>query len=329
MIRWAVSDRELHLAWQRVAANAGGAGADGEDLEEFATCLAGEVDRLASDLTTGRYAPYALFVVPVPRADGGTRVLAYPTVRDRVAQTAFLLRLEPVLEAEFEECSFGYRHGRSVRDAIHVIRTLRDDGYVWVVDADVDQFFDSISHARLFARLAKLPVTPAERALLGLWVTAPRWDGKRLRQPRAGLPQGAVVSPGLANLVLDEMDEKLLARNLKLVRYADDFVILCRTQPEATAALKLTEDVLTRLGLALDGEKTAITDFERGFRFLGAIFMRSLIVVPFDVDRRRTRAHAVRRPRTLPEDQWQAWLARCGRTWLSRVLRQLAWPMEE
>lgn len=298
----------LQDAWTRVHANGGGPGADGVCLEDYGSRLGPEIAALARDLESGDYWPYALRQVEVTKPTGGLRALAYPTVRDRVAQTALMQRLQPRFELEFESSSFAYRKGRSVRDVIFRVRELRESGYRWVVDADVDDFFDSVPHDQLLGRVARVVPSHHDRLLLALWVTAPRWDGKGLFVPERGIPQGAVVSPTLANLFLDELDEALQARGHKLVRYADDFLILCRTESEAKGALDLTDDVLQRLGLRLDEEKTSITDFERGFRFLGALFVRSLIAVPF------SRAKEARRPRVtddvpaLPAHLWRDWL---------------------
>jgi group II intron reverse transcriptase/maturase len=284
-----VDAAHLEAAWRRVRENQGCAGVDGVTIEEFESGVLYELARLHRELTDGSYRPLPLLRILVDKGNGEARALCIPTVRDRVAQAAALQLIEPVLEAQFEDCSFAYRKGRSVRQAVHRIKALYEKGYRWVVDADIDAFFDSLDHDLLMAKIDHFIADEWLRSLLRLWIQAEVWDGETVTGLERGIPQGSVISPILANLFLDDLDEELLRRGLKLVRYADDFVILSKERAEAEAALEVTDKILELLGLALDEEKTAIVHFDHGFKYLGVMFVRSLIMVPFEKASRERR----------------------------------------
>lgn len=232
------------------------------------------------------YVPYPLLRIEVPKRSGGVRALAVPTVRDRVLQTAVDQIVRPIFEAEFETSSYAFRKGRSVGDAIRRVAELRDLGFRFVVDADVDACFDSISHDLLLARLARLALAPQIRRFFEQWVRAEIWDGSRLYDLEIGIPQGSTVSPLLANLFLDTLDERLAVAGQQVVRYADDLVVLCKEPSMAESALELTEQILADLALVLDAEKTRVTSFDTGFRFLGATFLRDGIYRPWETAQR-------------------------------------------
>lgn len=272
----------LEAAWERVRENQGCAGVDGVTIEDFESGALYELPRLQRELADGTYEPLPLLRILVDKGNGEARALCIPTVRDRVAQAAALQLVEPILEIQFEECSFAFRKGRSVRQAVHRIKELYDKGYRWVVDADIDAFFDSIDHELLLAKVDHFIADASLRRLLRLWIHAEVWDGEAVTPLERGIPQGSVISPILANLFLDDLDEELLRRELKLVRYADDFVILSKDRAQAEAALEVTDKLLELLRLDLDEEKTAIVHFDHGFKYLGVIFVRSLIMVPFE-----------------------------------------------
>lgn len=210
LLRQALTLTRLHEAFARVSANHGQAGVDGVEIESFAAELASRLAGLRADVLGQRYQPAPLKRIWLPRPGKAPRPLGVPTVRDRVLQTAVAQTITPLLEAEFEECSYAYRQGRSVRMAVERIGVLQRQGYAWVVEADIERFFDCIPHPRLLAELRA--VVPDEElvALVGLWLTAPVQDGATLAQSSLGVPQGAPISPLLANLYLDHLDEAMI-----------------------------------------------------------------------------------------------------------------------
>lgn len=268
----------LEAAFDHVVANTQAAGIDGVDPP----AARGERERVVSDLARelvgGRYTPAPLLGLVLPKADGAPRALAVPTITDRVAQRAAVEILGPAIETLLEDCSYAYRKGFSRQGAAKAIAHAHEQGFRYILDADIESFFDAVDWDRLFAKLEAL--FPEER-LLGLlrsWVEAPVvYAGRTIRRAR-GLPQGAVISPLLANLYLDEFDEELLGRDYRLVRYADDFVVLCRSLEEASRAKKEAAAALGKLGLRLNESKTGITTFEAGFSYLGYLFCRSMIL---------------------------------------------------
>jgi RNA-directed DNA polymerase len=276
----------LHAAFARVRNNHGCAGADGVSIAQYERDLDRNLAFLSEQLERGTYRPFPLFRILV-EGTHGPRQLCVPTVRDRTAQAAALEVLNPTFEAAFETCSFGYRRGRSVRDAVRQIKQYYDHGYGWVVEADIDAYFDSVDHALLLARTRKLIDEQRVLKLIEQWVRPQVWDGSQLYRVERGISQGSPISPALANLFLDDLDEALLAAGQKLVRYADDFVILCKDRGQAERAAQLTDIVLDALHLELDD--VAITSFDAGFTFLGVTFMRSLILEPFDRPKREHR----------------------------------------
>ena len=235
--------------------------------------------QLHNELLEQRYEAQALLRLDIPKpGTAKKRMLLIPTVRDRVVQSAAAIVLRPLFEAELEACTFAYRPGLSHLDAIETLRQLRDEGYHWVVDADITKYFDNVDHDLLFARFRELVPDPGVEGLIRQWVTADMVHGYRRVSRTKGLPQGAVVSPMLANLFLDRFDEALMREGFRLVRFADDFVIVCKSRPRAEAALELTESLLHELNLTLHPDKTRLTTFDDGFRFLGSLFIRSLIL---------------------------------------------------
>ncbi|MCL4518861.1 MAG: group II intron reverse transcriptase/maturase, partial [Thaumarchaeota archaeon] len=281
----------LYRGWVRVDSNDGSPGVDNVTLDEFALSLQDNLSKLEKELSTFTYQPQPLIRYDIPKPNGKIRVLAVPTVRDRVAQSSALIILQPVIEREFEKCSFAFRPGLSRFTAIDEIHKLRDDGYLWIVDADIESFFDNVDHSTLLNRLQELIKDNEVIALTDKWIKSDvMYHGIRSKRDK-GLPQGAVISPILANLYLDKFDEELLKQGLRLVRFADDFVILCKSKPKAEEALKLSEAVLNELELHLNREKTKVTTFDEGFKYLGALFIKDLILptkmhdtTPFSVE---------------------------------------------
>jgi CRISP-associated protein Cas1 len=261
----------LDAAWARVFSNGGAAGGDGVTLGRFLINVHSRLARLRAALLSGEYMPRQLRRLEVPKDDGGTRTLAIPSVVDRVAQTAVNLVLAPLIDPELEDSSFAYRVGRSVRDAVERIRALRAVGNVFLVETDIDRFFDNVPHDRLIARLGETMTDGPTTRLISLWLEHAGTGGR-------GLPQGSPISPLLANLYLDRIDEAFAGRGARIIRFADDFVILTNTRAGAEEALRKVERLVAEHGLSLNRDKTRVTSFDQGFKFLGHLFVRSLVI---------------------------------------------------
>ncbi len=272
----------LDRAFWRVEAAKGMAGVDGVTVGAFRRNLQVNLSALAEELSTGTYRPLPLLRLLVAKRDGSPRALSVPAVRDRTAQAAVLHLIEPLCEAQFEDVSFGYRKGRSVRQAAYRVKALRERGYRYIVDADIDAFFDEIDHSLLLDRVRSVVKDAGIRRIIELWIRAEVYDGEKIYKLEKGIPQGSVISPILANLFLDSLDDALTARGLQMVRYADDFIVMAKTPEGAQRALRITTEVLDELHLALDTEDTQVTDFARGFEYLGLIFVGDSIMAPFD-----------------------------------------------
>jgi group II intron reverse transcriptase/maturase len=288
----------LRAAFLRVKENHGCAGADGEALAAFEAFLDARLCDLEKRVEDQSYWAWPLRRIEVEKHPGDSerRTLLVPSVADRVLQTAVAAFLEPLVEPELDDCSFAYRRGRSVRMAVERVYLLYNQGYTWLLDADIDDCFASFDREMVAGRLATLVRDETALRLVRLWLDYAVWDGAHLTRPALGLPQGAVVSPMLANLCLDAMDDRLLAEGLKLVRYADDFVILCKGRKAAERAYELAEESLAALRLKLDAGKTRITRFSEGFRFLGVIFLKDMLLQPFKTGRQRLKVLSVAEP---------------------------------
>lgn len=270
LFRRATDYDALWASWERVRANAGAAGGDGVSVRQFDRQAETHVARLSHRLRTGRYEPGPTRRVLVPKKSGGLRPLDIPCVADRVAQGAVAMALQPILDPTFEDASFAYRPGRSVADAVSRVAQHRRAGFEWVVDADVTRYFERIPHEALLGRLDLAVDDPLLVDLIGLWLEATMPSG-------LGVPQGSPLSPLLANFYFDAIDEGLEGRGLRLVRYADDFLILARSKEQAEAALVKSRDLLAAHGLELNAEKTRVVSFDQGLRFLGHVFLRSTV----------------------------------------------------
>jgi RNA-directed DNA polymerase len=266
----------LKSAFAKVKANGGAAGVDHVTVEEFDRRWEANLDHLQGQLRDGSYRPQAVRRVWIPKPGSPEkRPLGIPTVRDRTAQAALRHVLEPIFEQGFAEHSYGFRPGRGCKDALRRVDSLLKQGYTWVVDADLKSYFDTISHDRLLDRLATKISDGRVLELIHRYLKAGILEGIKHWAPESGAPQGAVLSPLLSNIYLDPLDHLASERGLEMVRYADDFVILCRTREEAEAALELVRTWVTEAGLTLHPEKTRIVD-ERieSFDFLGYKFLK-------------------------------------------------------
>jgi CRISPR-associated protein Cas1 len=279
----ALTQERLLEAWAKVLLNAGSPGADGVTLQAFGRDVARRLRHLAREVKAGTWRPWPLLRVRLERPGKKPRYLAIPTVRDRVLHTALALTLTPILEKQFEACSYAYRVGHSLTQALARVQSLRDKGYRWVVDADISSYFDEVDHGRLLSELGRYVEDAPLLALVRTLLRAPVHSaepGEGDYCLMRGIPQGSPLSPLMANLYLDTLDEALLGGGLALVRFADDFLVLCRDKEEAEDALDLTESVLAGLSLKMNPEKTRITHFDEGFHFLGAEFLRNAIKPP-------------------------------------------------
>ncbi|WP_233120935.1 reverse transcriptase domain-containing protein [Chlorobium sp. KB01] len=269
----------IFQAWYKVASNDGRPGWDNNSIQDYSLRLEENLQALSHALLAGTYNPGPLLKLVLLKPDGKERVLLIPGVMDRVAQTAAAIVLSPIIEAELGNCTFAYRPGISRQGAAKEIDRLHREGYQWVLDADIRNFFDNVRHDLLFQRLVEIVDDKELIALLHRWLTAEIVDG--VNPPfrnTIGLPQGCPIAPALANLFLDRFDEAMEKEGFKLVRFADDYLVLCKTRPKAEAALKLSESVLAELRLELHSDKTRITTFAEGFKYLGYLFIRSLVI---------------------------------------------------
>lgn len=269
----ALADQNLLAAWQRVCENDGAPGSDGVTLEAFGAGLMQRLAALRAQVREGRYATQPLLEVALERPGKSPRLLGIPAVRDRVLQTAVTLVLMPILDPHFEDTSFAYRPGRSVAMAVDRVVAGRQRGYRWVVDADIHGFFDAIPHEALIGRLHPFLADQTLLPLIRQWLGAPTKTSGGMRKRTLGVPQGAPISPLFANLYLDPFDETMLADPARwLVRYADDFVILTKSQDDAEQALEEASRWLEANGLMLNFDKTRVSQFASGFDFLGVRF---------------------------------------------------------
>jgi RNA-directed DNA polymerase len=273
------STANLWAAWRSVRSNAGAAGVDGQSVELFEENAQKHLRALREELETGTYQP-----LPVRRhwieklGSNQMRPLGIPAVRDRVVQTALRNVLEPIFEHRFAPRSYGFRPGRGCKDALRRVARLLNAGFTWVLDADLKGYFDSIPHEQLIAAVEEEISDGRVIALLEAYLKAGVMDGLEFWVPERGTPQGAVISPLLANLYLDPLDHLMAEEGYQMVRYADDFVILCRSEAEAQKARERVREWSEAHGLTLHPEKTRLVDATRkgGFDFLGYHFERGM-----------------------------------------------------
>ena len=271
--------RMLLRAFAGVKAKGGAAGVDHQTLAMYEQRLAEQTEYLSRTLKDGSYQPAAIRREWIPKPGSREkRPLGIPTVRDRVVQKAILATIEPIFERDFAEQSYGFRPGRGCKGALRRVDQLLKEGRKWVVDADLKSYFDSIPHEQLLKRIEEKVADGRVLELLRKYLGQGVLESLREWQPEAGTPQGAVISPLLSNIYLHPLDQLMAASGIEMVRYADDFVLLCRSEGEAQQALGLVQQWTAAAGLALHPEKTRIVDatLPGGFDFLGYHFERGL-----------------------------------------------------
>ena len=265
----------LGAAWKKVAKNAGAAGVDGQSVKQFEFRAEVYLAELEQALKSGEYRPEPIRRVEIAKGGGKLRPLGIPVVKDRIVQTALKLVIEPIFEHEFEESSYGFRPQRGCKDALRQVDELIKQGYSHVVDADLESFFDTIPQAALMRRIEERISDGRVLELIGLFLSQDIIQGMKRWTPTGGTPQGAVISPLLANVYLHPLDRQMKQKDYRMVRYADDFVVLCRTAQTAQAALEEVKSWVEQNGLRLNEDKTHVGDCRQagqGFEFLGYRF---------------------------------------------------------
>ena len=281
--------KNLEMAWEKVKANRGSGGVDGQTLETFEVQLDQQLDRLQRELKEDTYQPLPVRQQPIPKRDkpGEYRMLGIPAIYDRVCQQALLNRLEPIFEPIFDDASFGYRRGRSPKDALRKVWKEIQNGSEWIVDADLRDFFGSADHEKLVTLVAQRVADSRVLRLIRAMLKAGSYGRGRLDPTERGTPQGSVVSPLLSNILLTPFDREMRLRGYQLSRFADDWVITCKSAAEARRILK-------QLGVELHPQKTRIVHVQYGFEFLGYKIKRGKgLYLPESQIRSRARSGAL------------------------------------
>jgi group II intron reverse transcriptase/maturase len=258
----------LRAAWEEVEKKKGAAGVDRVSVKRWGRNWQERLDALAREVRANTYRARKLKQFHIPKWDGTMRTISILTVTDRVIQRAVLRVVDDVFDRGFMECSFGYRPGRGVRDAVPAIIAHREAGRQWVLDADIDNCFPSLKHHLILRYFQQKVRDPVVDGLLRQWMA----QGEA--SPGAGISLGAVISPLLCNILLHQLDARLMQAGYSPVRYADDFCVFCETRAQAEKAMKRAAFILKKLHLALEPNKTKVTHFNDGFDFLGVHFYR-------------------------------------------------------
>lgn len=286
----------MQQAFRAVKRNRGAAGVDGVSIRVFESNLGPNLRALMRNLKRGSYQPRPARRRYIDKGGGKVRPLGIPTVRDRVAQEVLRRLLSPLFEPLFHQDSFGFRPGRSCHDALRRVRELHRQGYREVLDADLQGFFDAIPHSVIQRGLSNVVADGNILRIVQRLLKAGVMEEGNLRPTTVGTPQGGVVSPLLANIALNFLDWYLDERGLRFVRYADDFVVLCKSKRRVEEARRQVEDIITRLGLILSPEKTHTTRFRDGFAFLGfQVGFQGMIMRPKSVERYKDRIRELTR----------------------------------
>ena len=268
--------KNLEMAWEKVKENRGSGGVDGQSLAVFESQLGLQLARLEKELKENTYRPQPVLQHPIPKRDkpGEYRMLGVPTIYDRVCQQALLNRLEPIFEPIFDDASFGYRRGRSTKDALRKIWKEIQGGSEWIVDGDLRDFFGSVDHEKLLTLVAQRVADGRVLRLIEAMLKAGSYGKGRLFPTERGTPQGGVVPPTLSNILLTPFDREMRLRGFQLTRYADDWVITCKSVEEARSAVEAARLILKQLGVELHPQKTRIVHVQHGFEFLGYLIKR-------------------------------------------------------
>jgi len=264
------SQKNLELAWEKVRKNKGAAGVDEVTIARFEECKGYYLETLHRKLRDGTYRPKPVRRVEIPKPTGGIRKLGIPAIFDRVCQQALVQRMEPIFEPNFADCSFGYRPGRSPHMAMREVWKALMAGYEWIVDADLRKFFDTIEQERLIDLVSEEISDGRVLNLIRHMLRSGVLEGGCWQPTLTGVPQGGVASPLWSNIFLTPFDRAMTAEGYVMVRWADDFVVLCRTRTEANRALIFARRFLSKqLGVELHPQKTQVVHVSQGFEFLG------------------------------------------------------------
>jgi RNA-directed DNA polymerase len=269
----------LRAGFMKVKANGGAVGVDHQTIRMFEAQLESNLEKLSQMLKEGRYHPQAVRRQWIPKPGSKEkRPLGIPTVRDRVVQAALRNVLEPIFERDFAKQSYGFRPNRGCKDALRRVEELLKGGNTWVVDADLKSYFDTIPHEKLMELTEEKVSDGVVIAMMKAYLKQDVMDAMKRWQPEEGTPQGAIISPLLSNIYLDPLDHEMEGQGIEMVRYADDFVILCRSRAEAEKAMEKVQRWTAKAGLQLHPVKTQIVNATQkgGFDFLGYHFERNM-----------------------------------------------------
>src|SRR6478736_6035964 len=263
--------KNLEMAWEKVKANRGSGGVDGQTLETFEAQLEQQLERLHRELREETYQPLPVRQHRIPKQGkpGEFRMLGIPAIYDRVCQQALLNQLEPIFEPLFDDASYGYRRGRSTKDAMRKVWKGIDGGGEWIVDGDLRDFFGSADHEKLLTLVAQRVADSRVLRLIKAMLKAGSYSNGQLFPSERGTPQGSVVSPVLSNILLTPFDREMRLRGYQLTRFADDWVVTCKSAAEARCAVDAARQILKQLGVELHPQKTRIVHVRYGFEFLG------------------------------------------------------------
>lgn len=263
----------LHIAFEKVKAKQGAGGIDGVGIKQFEQNLEPNLEEIHRLLYEDKYQPLALRRVYIPKPNGDKRPLGVPAIRDRVVQQALLNRLSKIFEVKFKDSSYGFRPKKSSLQAVRQVEEYLRAGYQWVAEVDIESFFDTLDHEKLIDLVAEEIADGRVLRLIRSFLKAGVMEEMKIKYQTTGTPQGGVISPLLANIYLHPYDEEMTKVGYKIVRYADDIVIMCRGRHEAEEALSKTREILEgRLNLKLNPAKTRITHKSKAFEFLGYLF---------------------------------------------------------